>query len=108
MAWREDETEVGTVKLAGVEYPVNRVITQKSGLLDIPNKGHVQGEVWELARTEGEVNNPAFLLMDGQWIKGFTLQKRWAGVRSYPERQNVFRSDDGTIAFVVTSERITV
>ncbi len=108
MPWTEGVQENGTVKLAGREFPVRRVITEQNRFIEVPNRGFVNGQVWELAKEDSENNNPAFVLMEGQWIEGHTVQRRWTSGDGRPERQNLFVSNDGKLSFVVTSERITV
>lgn len=108
MPWTEGIKEGQTVKLAGKEFPVSRVVTEQSRLIELPGGGYSEGKVWELIRKGLQLHNPAFLLMDGKWIKGHTFQRRWSSGDGRPERQNVFKANDGSLTFVVTSERITV
>ena len=108
MPWTEGIKEEGTIKLAGTEFPVSRVITNQKRFIEVPGKGFLDGEVWELIRTEDEKYNPAFVLIQGEWIVGHTFQKRWTSGDGRPERQNIFMSKDKKLSFVVTSERITV
>lgn len=108
MPWTEGIKEIGSVNLNGKDFPVSRVITHQKRFIEVPNRGFLEGEVWELVKEKGEENNHAYVLLEGKWISGCTFQKRWSSGDGRPERQNVFVSDDNVLSFVVTSERITV
>ena len=109
MPFTEGIAEIGTIRLAEKEFSVSRVITeQKNRFIEVPGKGFIEGSIWELTREDGETHNRAFVQMEGKWIVGHTFQKRWSSGDGRPERRNIFVSDDSTLSFVVSSERITV
>ena len=108
MSWTEGVKEKGEVKLSENKYPVSRIITHQKRFIEVPGIGFVEGEVWELVKEKGQENNPAFVLIEGRWLEGHTFQRRWSSGDGRPERQNIFISEDATLSFVVTSERITV
>lgn len=100
--------ENGSVKLAGKDFPVSRVITEQKRFIEIPKRGFIMGQIWELIKEEGQADNPAYVLLEELWIEGHTFQKRWTSGDGRPERRNIFVSNDGKLSFVVSSERITV